>query len=235
MLRIAYLLLTLLALTLSAACVPIISHGPRVQTGLSGGVTGAVRLGSPFLVECHQSSTTDVTGAPLHTRECPPAPRVGLGPAHVAVRYGWSAPAGSHAYSVGLQVPGPVDLYAQLRGREGRMDRGVGLLLSPLQVSPYFQLGRTGEKSSWYSTQLLSVVNPFELEQDYVSPALQWVPSVSWQRSTPSSRRALTFHVLGHVGVERERHRQDGNRPLLPVWGLATGVSVDFWRSPTPP
>jgi hypothetical protein len=229
-------LVLLLACAAAAGCVPIIAHGPVVEPGGSMAFTAAGHAGRPFLLECSHTATAAGPSAPLvYGRECPGV-RALFGPgSYTAVRWGRAATtAGGVAYSVGVQAPGGFDVYAQLPGRAGGLDRGAGLLFSLLHVSPYVQVGRSDGERGWHTTQLLWVVNPVEIEKDYITPGVHWVPSVSY-RLAPRKGGGMTVHVAGNVGAERERHRQDGARPLVATWGATAAVTVEPWRRPVTP
>lgn len=223
-----------------SACLPVVSHGPAVVPGLGATVTATAGWGRPLSTECHHGIISEPGQQPREEWDCGDGSRLAVGPLSLSVGHGWAArSSGGWAYSVALQLPGPVDLYAQApRPESGAWNRGVGVLLSPLQLSPYAQIGPAA--GNWYSTQLISFVNAFELERDYVTPAFWWIPSLTWAPTALPGGDAgaprFRLHLVGGLGAERQRHRLDRERPLRPLWSLAAGVSVDlFRRAPDPP
>lgn len=229
------LLLLLMAAVPLTACLPIVSHGPAVVPGLGVTATAAAGMGGRFSPACEFSDTVDHLQYHVE-RTCPLQKRFDRGPLYVAVGRGWARESG-WAYSARLHLPGPVDLYAQAP-RKGGWNRGVGILLSPLQVSPYAQFGPAHGR--WYSTQQIWLLNTLELERDYITPAFWWVPSLAWMPrlrhgEKPEGSR-FRFHLVGGLGAERQRHRDDGERPLRPLWKLSAGLSIDLSRpAPDPP
>lgn len=231
--RLPLLFLVVAGVPLSA-CLPIVSHGPAVVPGLGVTATAAAGWGAPLSTECEHSIISDPGQQPREEWDCGSSPRLAVGPVSLAIGHGWaSRSSGGWAYSAALQLPGPVDLYAQAPQPEGSAwTRGVGVLLSPLQVSPYAQFGPAD--GHWYSTQLISLVNALELEKDYVTPAFWWIPSLTWAPAAPRDANGaasrLRLHLVGGLGAERQRHRLDRARPLRPAWNFSVGLSADLFR-----
>jgi hypothetical protein len=126
----------------TAACFPAVTHGPRVESGLSVGATGAVTYG-PTHVEGDEGG--------INLREGVVGPYVG---------YGWapSSPGRAGAY-IGLAVPllftlAQVDVYVQAPPAwTGPLSAGAGVVASPEGVHGYGQVGRVSDRGlGWYLT-----------------------------------------------------------------------------------
>lgn len=142
-------ILTLVLALAVHACVPVASHGPRVEPG---GVTGSmIALGTrPTLegeVKTGQGNVTPV-----------------LPPMGVFVRYGWTRESANSPIPVAAGVFVPlslpfsishpeVDVYAQLTPAPWPVAGSAGVLASRSYVSPYVQLGRDLAGGHLYTTQ----------------------------------------------------------------------------------
>ena len=142
------ILALLLAFTVPA-CVPAVSHGPRVEPG---GVSGSmIALGTrPTLegeVKTGQGNVTPV-----------------LPPMGFFARYGWTPEIANTPFPIAAGVFIPlslpfsvthpeVDVYAQLTPAPWPVAASAGVLASRSYVNPYVQLGKEVEGNGFYTTQ----------------------------------------------------------------------------------
>ncbi|HEX9108432.1 MAG TPA: hypothetical protein VF832_14410 [Longimicrobiales bacterium] len=160
--------LPLLLLPLSCAlvgCFPMVTHGPAVHPGGSGGFTFDLATGTTF-----QSNAVDRSAPPLV-----PMPQIILRqgsargpfgqPAHMGLQlqpFALVAGLGSdHIDPHAVLLGSDLDLYTQLRG--GRWDRGVGVLAGIDHLSAYYEAGPplhgTG---TWYMVHQATYVDAGE-------------------------------------------------------------------------
>ena len=215
----------LTSLALCAACVPAVTHGPRVQAGFSGGVTASL------------------TGGPRYpSGDGGPEPFL-RGPVGVNAGYGWRSDRGLWpAVRAGVHVPVPFagalqpDLYLQLPSRLiGGLDAGGGVSWVAGEMGrismPYAQLGHIGDDGTgWYTTQgfyrnVRNVSQP--VRPVYRSDA--WVPTIAYQWTTG---RRTTSHLFltGLFGRTLRRCDAYSNRicEREPRTGAIVGLTVEW-------
>jgi hypothetical protein len=197
-------LLTLLAAACTPACAPIVTHGPRVEEGLTfyGTAGGGRQLCER--PDCDTSLT----------------PQQGVG-----VRYGHAASASAPGWSVGVTgsagwvlskvtestgwVSSDVDLYTQVPTGFTPFDAGTGVLLSPAHVMPYVQAGRMRpDGAGWYTTQGFALLSPRPsrwsgtgITSERVTPRY-WAPTVAYRTR---GRYGVHFYVSGAFGTARAK------------------------------
>ncbi|HEX6041428.1 hypothetical protein [Longimicrobium sp.] len=159
----------LVGLCAAAACAPIVTHGPRAERGLQ--VTATAGLPQEL---CDTTCAVDLV------------PQIGFG-----ARVGRPAEGGRMGYSVGGTFSASLfaseaDVYLQAPTAPD-WAAGGGVLLSPMHVMPYVQLGRMGEDGSgWYTTQgfaWLAQRTDLSLSEgsgDLVKPRY-WAPTVAYR------------------------------------------------------
>lgn len=184
-----------LAALLLAGCAPVVTHGPRVETG--GFLTATA--GSP-IAACDTAC------------EAPLSPTWGG-----TVRGGW-APADPRRPAVmgGVTVPvftpssAELDLYVQGPGRDAPLAYGAGVLVSRRHTVPYAQLGRTPPGGAgWYATLGYARLRRFD---DFVlggEGAIRPVPGVArppryWQPQVaarfPTRTGPVDVYLAGGFG-----------------------------------
>jgi hypothetical protein len=212
-------LLTLMAAVCTAACAPVVAHGPRVEQGVTFyGTAGGAR---PFCSrpECD----TDLV------------PQQGVG-----VRYGRAASASAPGWSAGLTlstgwVSSELDLYTQAPDGSTPFDAGAGVLLSPAHVMPYVQAGRMRpDGSGWYTTQGFAFMASRPARWSTEGPSEErvtpryWAPTVAYRTR---GRYGVHFYVSGAFGTadaKKYRGEEPGFRTVRqPVRVVMTGVVFD--------
>jgi hypothetical protein len=207
--RLSHILSILLVLVLPA-CVPTVTHGPRVEPGTTVG--SVIALGTrPTLekeIETGQGSVTPV------------APPMGF-----FARYGWTGEGTDTPLRVSAGVFLPLalpfsvthpelDVYAQLTPAAHPTAASAGVLVSRSYVSPYVQLGRGLGEQSIYTTQSIAFF------AGSGPRATVWMPAV-----------AMKFggaHLFVQGGLGRERMRdQGGLETTRPVRFLMGGVVAE--------
>lgn len=164
-------------------CAPIVTHGPRVEPGLTVYATG----GAPQRLCDSTVCTTELI------------PQLGAG-----LRYGRPATETAAGWSVGLTasssvISSDVDVYGQLPRGTGGVEAGGGILLGGAYTMPYVQAGRLGpDGSGFYTTQGLAWMypRPPEIRFDTYSGVetvepLYWAPTVAYRHA----RRGRVIHV----------------------------------------
>lgn len=202
-----------LALLLAApACVPFVTHGPRVQPGLTTGVVASIGT-QPALERELDHGGGSVT--PLYP------------PAGFFAQAGWT-PA---EHGIGLPVSAGVmlplglpfsvlhpqgDLYLQLLSTPTGVAGGAGVLASPSSVTPYAQLGReVADELTVYTTQSLAYFHGGRGPRGTV-----WMPAVAV--------KARGMHVWAQGGLGRERLRDASGAPASrPVRFGMGGITVE--------
>jgi hypothetical protein len=181
----------LLALTVPA-CVPVASHGPRVEPG---GVAGSiVALATrPTLegeVKTGQGNVTPV-----------------LAPMGFFARYGWTPENANAPLPVAAAVFIPLalpfsithpelDVYAQLTPAPWPVAASAGVQGSRSYVSPYVQLGRDVPRGHVYTTQAVAFF------RGSGPRATVWMPAVAV--------RLGDVHLFAQGGLGRETLNDDG-------------------------
>jgi len=175
----------------AGACVPVVTHGPRVEAGLTGGVVGSLGTRPTFEreVRTDQNAVTPLLPA-----------------SGAFVRHGWPAGPGGLPLnvSIGLFIPAALpfsithpegDLYVQLTPTEHRLAGGAGVLVSRSYRAPYLQLGRDlGEDAEIYTTQSLAFFGP-----EARGPAGRaWMPALAVRKA------GIALFVQGGFGHERQ-------------------------------
>jgi hypothetical protein len=201
--------LPLLLLPALFACAPAVTHGPRVERGLSLNVTG----GLPRTL-CRTDCIAGVI------------PTFGAG-----ARYGWVADApGRPSYQLGALVPiwDPVgfelDPFVQAPAR-GAWAYGAGSLVSARHLVPYVEVGNMPPRGDgWYlslahawlfadPTELVGT-DPSEGEFGMARPPRFWAPGVGF-RMVRDEGRSVTFYANASLGsyVDREARYVGGDPP----------------------
>lgn len=197
--------LLLLLVLVVPACVPVATHGPRVEPG---GVVGSViALGTqPTLqaeVETGEGSVTPV-----------------LPPMGFFARYGWPGEGAEAPIRVAAGVFVPLalpfslthpelDVYAQLTPQSWSTAASAGAMVSRSYVSPYVQVGRDVAGQSVYTTQSVAFFRG-------AGPrATVWMPAAAVQLGA--------FHLFVQGGIGRETLADDSTRDVRFLMG---GVSV---------
>lgn len=219
-------LLTLLAAACTAACAPIVTHGPRVEQGFTfyGTAGGAMHLCAR--PECD----TELV------------PQQGAG-----VRYGKAAAGRALGVSAGLTLStwwesSELDLYAQAPIGVAPFDAGAGVLLSPAHVMPYVQAGRMKpDGSGWYTTQgfafLASRPARWSTEgpsEERVTPRY-WAPTVAYRTR---GRYGVHFYATGAFGTadaKKYRGEEPGFRTVRqPVRSMMMGMIFEVQPASRP-
>jgi hypothetical protein len=197
----------------AAACVPHVSHGPRIQEGnrwfVNAGVTHAQGL---------QNENASLL------------PTMYAGGAR-----GWAKDDNGPAFSLGLQLPvyllpaviesassrwflgaSFLDLYVQpRRAAPGGLDYGAGALLSADVAMPYVQLGRAGD-GGFYTTQA------FATTYNALAHVHYWIPEIAFRSERPDGTQGVDFYLSGAVG--------DGGANHGTEWFFSAGVVADISR-----
>jgi hypothetical protein len=227
----ARIVFALLVAACTTACAPIVTHGPRVDTGVAFyGTAGG--------------------GRPLCDRpECDTnlIPQQGVG-----VRYGGAASASEPGLSAGLTVStggesSELDLYVQAPIGFTPFDAGTGVLLSPAHVMPYVQAGRMKpDGSGWYTTQgfafMASRPARWDMEsasQERVTPRY-WAPTVAYRTPGRSGVHLYVSGAFGTANAKKYRGKEPGFRTVRqPVRMVMMGIVFDVRPAPrrrqTPP
>lgn len=215
-----------LLLAFAAACAPIVTHGPRVQDGLSfhGTLGGGRALCGP--PECDTRLT----------------PQYGGG-----IRYGRAATASAAGMSAGLTVStfivsSELDVYVQAPTSLSRLDVGAGVLLAGTHGMPYVQAGRMKpDGSGWYTTQGFAFLSRRDMDwgidvdtEKKVQPRY-WSPSIAYR-----ARGQYGVHVYasGAFGTSSVRKRPTDGTGLYterqPVRAVMMGIVFDVQPAQPP-
>jgi hypothetical protein len=198
-------LLVLLAVLVSPACIPVVTHEPRVSPGTTaGGVISAAT--HPTLegeVRTGHSTVTPV-----------------VAPLTVFMRRGWMPEDTTLGvpFSAGISFPvvlpfsvthPELDLYAQLTPvAHPTTAAGAGVLLSRTHAAPYVQAGiETNGGRTLYTTQAVARFHGGGRAPD----ATVWMPSVA--------AKASRFHLFVQAGLGRERLAPDSARAVRFLMG----------------
>jgi hypothetical protein len=186
---------------LTAACSPVVTHGPRVDPGVR--VTGTLGTIRPL---CDSGCADEVL----------PAWSVGA-------RYGFpSSDPSRPAAQVGISVPAfdpgspEADLYVQGPGRTGPTAYGIGVLSSPRHLMPYAQIGHMPARGmGWYVTPAytwsftdedLNVLDGDNGSSDYIRRPHYFSPAVALH--LPGENASIDIYLAGAFG-ELVRRRMD--------------------------
>lgn len=208
-----------LLLCAGPACAPVVTHGPRPEPGLQ--LTATAGLPYPLCnIECEVQLFN----------------QVGLG-----ARYGRPAEEGKPGYSVGGTLSlgvmsSEVDVYVQAPTRP-EWAAGGGILVSPMHVMPYVQLGRMRENGAGFYTTQGVVWMPERSDgywmdyetRAYVKP-VYWAPTVGYR--LPYRRAAFHLYLSGALGTMAVRpgYRGPDDPPLpdhAPVRYVFGGITVE--------
>ena len=199
------------------ACVPVVTHGPRVEQGGTAG--SVIALGTrPTLegqIETGQSNVTPV------------APPMG-----VFARYGWTGENSGTPLPVSAGVFIPIalpfsithpelDVYAQLTPAAMSTAAGAGVLVSRSYVTPYVQLGGGAGETSIYTTQSVAFF------AGGGPRGTVWMPSVA------VNAEGVHLFVQGGLGRERlldERGFPSTRRVSFVMAGMVLETPSGRWR-----
>ncbi len=219
-------------LACAAACAPVVTHGPRVEEGLTFyGTAGGAR---------------SLCERPVCDTEL--FPQQGAG-----VRYGRAASASAPGLSAGLTVStgwvsSELDLYAQAPASPAGVDVGVGVLAAPAHQMPYVQAGRmNADGSGWYTTQGFAIMGS---RPGRWAPSLEagpgpervkpryWAPTIAYRTR---GRYGVHLYLTGAFGTaEAKKYRGDEpgfhtvRQPVRAVM-MGTVFDVQPLRRPPPP
>lgn len=218
-----------------AACAPVVTHGPRVEPGVT--FYGTAGGGSSL---CDRPACDTFL-----------TPQQGVG-----VRYGRAASASAPGWSAGLTVSNggvssELDLYVQAPASMA-FDLGAGVLAAGSHGMPYVQAGRMKpDGSGWYTTQGFAFLasRPARWStsldggpgEERVKPRY-WAPAVAYRAR---GRYGVHFYLSGAFGTA-EATKYRGEEPGFdtvrqPVRMVMTGVVFDVQpvrrprQAPPPP
>lgn len=222
-------LFTLLAAACTAACAPVVTHGPRVEQGLTFyGTAGGERS----LCDRQTCDTSLV-------------PQQGAG-----VRYGRAASGSAPGLSAGLTVStalmsSELDLYVQAPASPAGLDLGAGVLAAGTHAMPYVQAGRMqADGSGWYTTQGFAFLGSrpahwsLSVEggasEERVAPRY-WAPTLAYRTR---GRYGVHFYLTGAFGTARAK-KYRGEEPGFrterqPVRAVMMGMVFDVQPAPRP-
>lgn len=182
------------------ACIPVVTHAPRVDPGLTVGTVASVAT-RPVLegeVRTGQSTVTPV-----------------LAPSSVFARVGWTPRSSGVPLPVSLGVSVPIalpfsamhpeaDAYVQLSpAAHPELAAGTGVLLARAYTTPYAQVGRDLEDDvSLYTTQSVAFFHGGSRAPD----ATLWMPAAAVKFSE--------YSVFVQAGLGRERLGSDSTRAV---------------------
>lgn len=220
--------LALLA-TGAGACAPVVTHGPRVEQGIT--LYGTAGGGRSLCArpEC----------------DTQPVPQHGAG-----ARYGRAATASAPGFSAGLTlsstfVSSDLDLYVQAPTSLAALDVGAGVLAGGDHAMPYVQAGRMRpDGSGWYTTQGFAFLAPRPARwstsldggpsEERVEPRY-WAPTVAYRTR---GRYGVHFYLTGAFGTadaKKYRGEEPGFRIVRqPVRALMMGMVFDVQPPPRP-
>ncbi|HEX8395565.1 MAG TPA: hypothetical protein VF665_24650 [Longimicrobium sp.] len=205
------------------ACSPVVTHGPRVDPGLTAYATGGGTLALCDSTVC----ATELI------------PQLGAG-----LRYGRPADERRMGWSLGVTaslsvVSSDMDLYAQLPRRPGGVDAGAGVLLGGAYTMPYLQAGRIDEGGSGlYTTQGLAIMSPRPGSAQFMggngndpvdARPVYWAPTVAYRGRLRDG--AMSLYLSGAFGqttyTEPATDGTGGRRRTEPVRALMLGVTAE--------
>jgi hypothetical protein len=215
----------LVLLTCAAACAPVVTHGPRVEPGITFyGTFGGTRS------LCGREAC-DTELVPQH----------GGG-----ARYGRAATDSTPGFSVGFTystgfVSSEVDLYVQAPASPLGLDAGAGVLAAGSHVMPYVQLGRMRpDGSGWYTTQGFAFLAERDVGWALDEPVEQvtpryWAPAVAYRTR---GRYGVHVYASGAFGSARVRTYEfdapDPHTERQPVRAVLMGIVFDVQPEPAP-
>lgn len=171
-----------IAILFAAGCAPVVTHGPRVHSGVSLYGTGG---GGTRLCDTLTCDTEMV-------------PQLGVG-----VRYGHAATASAPGLSAAVTLSGgvvssEVDLYVQAPTSFPGLDVGAGLLSGGAHTLPYVQAGRIrADGSGWYATLGYARLSPRSPEWSLSAEPRRGVSEVEPRYWAPT----LAYRVPGEKGL----------------------------------
>jgi hypothetical protein len=212
---------SLLVLVLSTgACFPAVTHGPRVESGLTAGATLGGTAGSP------RYTVGDAGG--IRLRNAVKGAYLGYGRAA-------STPRSLGAFAA-VSVPAmQLDTYLQLpASRTGAFVGGFGVVAGPNSVMPYLQAGQvTAEGHGWWTSLGYGRYAPDDLS---LCPSRAWTGTAAIQQAHGPFR--TQFYLQGATGRIPGPRRPDppSCAPGETGQALALGVSLgwQFRRGSTP-
>ncbi|HEY0036265.1 MAG TPA: hypothetical protein VGB66_06225 [Longimicrobium sp.] len=212
-----------LLLACAVGCAPIVTHGPRVEQG----ITGYITMGAGKSL-CGPESCESIL-----------IPQLGAG-----VRYGWTATDSTPGFSAGFTYSAPVvsselDLYVQAPGSSLGLDAGAGVLAAGTHVMPYVQVGRMQpDGSGWYTTQGYAFLTRRQIailladNYEQVEPRY-WAPTVAYRTGGPYG---MHYYATGAFGTAWKYHPDEpGVRTgRQPVRSVMAGVAFQVRRADPP-
>ena len=197
---------------LAAACFPAVTHGPRVDSGLSAGATLGGTVGSPSY------TVGDAGGNRL--RNAVKAVYLGYGRAP-------STPGGFGAFAA-VSVPAmQVDTYLQLPPAwTGAFVGGLGVAADPQAVMPYVQFGKVStEGMGWWTSLGHGRYTP---DGRSLCPSRAWMGTAAIQGTSGPFRSQFYLQgAVGHVPGYRQREPARCDRGEA-GHALALGASVGW-------
>jgi hypothetical protein len=200
-------------------CAPVVSHGPAVRPGFSGGVSAALGHG------------------PTYENGDDPGPFY-LGSLSASAAYGWRLPSGQvPPVRIGIAAPtaggAAADLYVQVPPTWlGAGAAGVGVLtgISDRRRMPYVQLGVQNDRgvgihlvNGWYATGQQQLVGYSADERATVTWISAQVPVAAW-----ATVHAHAGYARGHVTRQLDR----AQTPYIDEerWVQLGGVTLELHR-----
>jgi hypothetical protein len=212
-------------LACAAACAPVVTHGPRVEPG----VTLYGTMGGTRSLCSQETCDTDLV------------PQMGGG-----ARYGRAATDSTPGFSVGFTystgfISSEVDLYVQAPASRVGLDAGAGVLAAGSHAMPYVQLGRMRpDGSGWYTTQGFAFLAQRQIGWTLDDPLVQvtpryWAPAIAYRMA---GRYGVHVYASGAFGSARVTTQDPGEADprteRQPVRSVLMGVVFDVQTDPPP-
>jgi hypothetical protein len=210
-----------LLLACTAACAPVVAHGPRVEEGFT--VYGTAGGGRSL---CERPAC-DAQLVPQH----------GFG-----VRYGRAATPSAPGWSAGLTastalVSSELDLYVQAPGSLA-LDVGAGVLAARTHAMPYVQAGHIkADGSGWYTTQGFALLASRSARwstsldggpsEERVAPRY-WAPTVAYRTRGRYGVHVYVSGAFGTADARKYRGQEPGFHTVRqPVRAVMMGMVFD--------
>lgn len=189
-----------LAGTVSAGCLPMVTHGPQVENAVSGGLTAGLHAGPKYDMGDWVDWPAVVPSIGLNLNRGWRAEQPDEGAFQISVHVPALAVA---AFPAGLLVT-QADGYYQFPAKWTKdLDAGAGINLSWFHAMPYAQLGKISpEGNGWYTTQGFGAFAEDD-SNGYELWAVAWVPTVAYQ--TTKGNRTIHYFLTGSVLREPEK------------------------------